>query len=303
MARVASVAGAAAVPVIVVGSVNIDLVAAGGRMPRPGETVSMERFAEVHGGKGGNQAAAAAALGARVHLIGAVGSDHWGDAARADLAARGVDVSALATVEGATGVAIILVDDGGENSIAIVPGANAAVTPAAVEAALAALDLDDAVLVACLEIPLESVVAAARAAAARGWRVVLNPAPARELPSELIAATTAITPNETEVELLGGVDALLAAGAGAVVVTRGGDGTELHPADGAASHIPASRAEVVDTTGAGDAFTAALAVALANGRDLADAAAWASAAGAIATEGFGARGSLPTAAQVDERLR
>ena len=293
---------AAAVPVIVVGSVNIDLVAVGGRMPRPGETVTMERFAEVQGGKGGNQASAAAALGARVHFIGAVGSDHWGDAARADLAGRGIDVSGLATVDGPTGVAIILVDDGGENSIAIVPGANAAVSPAAVEAALAAIDADDAVLVACLEIPLESVVAAAHAAVDRGWRLVLNPAPARELPPELVAASTVITPNETEVEALGGVEALLAAGAGAVVVTRGGDGTELHPAGGAATRIAPSRAEVVDTTGAGDAFTAALAVALANGRELPDAVAWASAAGAIATEGFGARGSLATAAQVEERL-
>ncbi len=293
---------AAAVPVIVVGSVNIDLVAVGGRMPRPGETVTMEHFAEVQGGKGGNQASAAAALGARVHFVGAVGSDHWGEAARGDLAGRGIDVSGLATVEGPTGVAIILVDDGGENSIAIVPGANAAVSPAAVEAALAAIDANDAVLVVCLEIPLESVVGAARAATARGWRVVLNPAPARELPAELVAAATVITPNETEVEVLGGVDALLAAGAGAVVVTRGGDGTELHPSGGAATRIAPSRAEVVDTTGAGDAFTAALAVALANGRELADAVAWASAAGAIATEGFGARGSLPAAAQVDERL-
>jgi ribokinase len=291
------------VPVIVVGSVNIDLVAAGGRMPRPGETVSMERFAEVQGGKGGNQASAAVALGARVHFVGAVGSDHWGDAARADLAGRGIDVSALATVEGATGVAIILVDDGGENSIAIVPGANAAVSPAAVETALDALDLDDAVLVVCLEIPLESVVAAARAAAARGWRVVLNPAPARELPAELVAAATVITPNETEVETLGGVEALLAAGAGAVVVTRGSEGAEVHPAEGAAFRVPSSRAEVVDTTGAGDAFTAAVAVALANGRELGDAVAWACAAGAIATEGFGARGSLPTAAQVEDLLR
>ncbi|MEP6842841.1 MAG: PfkB family carbohydrate kinase, partial [Pseudolysinimonas sp.] len=222
-----------AVPVIVVGSVNVDLVAAGGRMPRPGETVSMERFAEVQGGKGGNQASAAAALGARVLFIGAVGSDHWGDAARADLVARGVDVSGLATVDGPTGVAIILVDDGGENSIAIVPGANAAVSPAVVDAELAIIDADDAVLVVCLEIPLESVVAAARAAAARGWRVVLNPAPARELPAELVAAATVITPNETEVDVLGGVESLLAAGAGAVVVTRGADGTELHPAGGA----------------------------------------------------------------------
>jgi len=290
-----------AVPVVVVGSINIDLVAAGGRMPRPGETVSMEGFAEVQGGKGGNQASAAAALGARVHFVGAVGSDHWGEAARADLVGRGIDVSGLATVEGATGVAIILVDDGGENSIAIVPGANAAVTPEAVESALAALDLDDAVLVACLEIPLESVVAAARVGVARGWRVVLNPAPARELPAELVAAATVITPNETEVDALGGAEALLAAGAGAVVVTRGGEGVEVHPADGAAFRVAASRADIVDTTGAGDAFTAALAVALSNGSELGDAVAWASAAGAIATEGFGARGSLPTAPQVEER--
>jgi ribokinase len=292
----------AVVPVIVVGSVNIDLVAVGGRMPRPGETVTMERFAEAQGGKGGNQASAAAALGAQVHFVGAVGSDHWGETARADLAARGVDVSGLATVDGPTGVAIILVDDSGENSIAIVPGANAAVSPTAVEAALAAIDTDDAVLVVCLEIPLDSAVAAARAAAARGWRVVLNPAPAQALPGELVAAATVLTPNETEVEVLGGVEALLTAGADAVVVTRGGDGTELHPAGGAASRIAPSRAEVVDTTGAGDAFTAALAVGLANGRELPDAVAWASAAGAIATEGFGARGSLATAAQVDARL-
>jgi ribokinase len=292
-----------AVPIIVVGSVNIDLVAVGARLPRPGETVSMERFAEVQGGKGGNQASAAAALGAPVHFIGAVGSDHWGEAARADLAGRGIDVSALATVDGTTGVAIILVDDSGENSIAIIPGANAAVSPVAVTDAIAALDLDDAVLVTCLEIPLESVVAAARAAMARGWRVVLNPAPARELPPELLAAATVITPNATEVEQLGGADALLAAGAGAVVVTRGGDGAELHSADSAGALISPSPADVIDTTGAGDAFTAALAVALSRGRSLKDAVAWAAAAGAIATEGFGARGSLADSAHVEARLR
>lgn len=292
------------VPVIIIGSVNVDLVAVGGRMPRPGETVSMERFAEVQGGKGGNQASAAAALGARVHFVGAVGSDHWGTAARDDLSARGIDVSGLATVEGATGVAIILVDDSGENSIAIVPGANAAVSPAAVEAALAAIEAEDAVVVACLEIPLESVQAAARAAERRGWRFVLNPAPAPSggLPAELVAAASVITPNETEVEVLGGVSVLLVAGAGAVVVTRGGDGTDLHLRGTEVARLDASRASVVDTTGAGDAFTAALAVGLANGRELVDAVRWASAAGAIATEGFGARGSLATAAQVEERL-
>ena len=291
------------VPVIVVGSVNVDLVAVGGRMPRPGETITMERFAEVQGGKGGNQASAAAALGATVHFVGAVGSDHWGVAAREDLSGRGIELSGLATVEGATGVAIILVDDAGENSIAIVPGANGAVTPSLVEHALTAIDAQDAVIIVCLEIPLESVLAAARVASARGWRLVLNPAPAPSapLPAELLAAASVVTPNETEAEALGGVDALLAAGAGAVVITRGGDGTELHVAGATPAHMPPARAEVVDTTGAGDAFTAALAVGLASGRQLADAVRWASAAGAIATEGFGARGSLATAAQVDAR--
>ncbi len=291
--------------VIVVGSVNVDLVAVGRRMPRPGETVSMERFAEVQGGKGGNQAAAAAALGAEVHFVGAVGSDHWGVAARADLGARGIHLEGLATVDGTTGVAIILVDDGGENSIAIISGANAAVSPAAVEAALAAIDTEDAVVVACLEVPLESVEAAARVAGARGWRFVLNPAPApaHALPASLIAAATVITPNETEAATLGGVDALIAAGAGAVIVTRGGDGTDVHVAGADPAHLAPSHADVVDTTGAGDAFTAALAVGLANGRELRDAVRWASAAGAIATEGFGARGSLASAAQVDARLR
>jgi ribokinase len=290
--------------VIVVGSVNIDLVAAGGRMPRPGETVSMARFAEVHGGKGGNQASAAAALGAEVYFVGAVGGDHWGTDARADLGARGIHLQGLATVDGSTGVAIILVDDGGENSIAIVPGANAEVSPAGVEKALAAIEVEDAVVVACLEIPLESVEAAARVAAERGWRFVLNPAPAPAgaLPPALIAAATVITPNETEAETLGGVDALLEAGADAVVVTRGGDGTDLHTVGAPPVHVAPSPANVVDTTGAGDAFTAALAVGLATGRQLADAVAWASAAGAIATEGFGARGSLASSAQVDERL-
>jgi ribokinase len=292
------------VPVIVVGSVNVDLVAVGGRMPRPGETVSMERFAEVQGGKGGNQASAAAALGATVHFVGAVGSDHWGEAARKDLSGRGIELSGLATVDGSTGVAIILVDDGGENSIAIVPGANGAVTPALVGDALAAIDAQDAVVVVCLEIPLDSVLAAARLARARGWRLVLNPAPAPSvpLPVALLAAASVVTPNETEAEALGGVDALLAAGAGAVVVTRGGDGTELHLAGAEPLRLAPARATVIDTTGAGDAFTAALAVGLANGRELADAVRWASAAGAIATEGFGARGSLATAAQVDARL-
>ena len=289
--------------IVVVGSVNVDLVAAGGRLPRPGETVAMARFAEIHGGKGGNQAAAAAALGATTHLVGAVGADHWGATARADLAARGVRLDGLRTVPGPTGVAIILVDDVGENSIAVVAGANAAVTAEDVGAALAAAPDEGVVVVACLEIPLPAVVAAARGARDRGWAFVLNPAPAGPLPADLVALSTVLTPNESELAALGGAGALLAAGAEAVVVTRGGAGCELHRAGSGPVSVPAARAEVVDTTGAGDAFTAALAVALAGGEDLTAAVRFAAAAGALATEGFGARGALPDAAAVANRLR
>ncbi|GGM44611.1 PfkB family carbohydrate kinase [Dactylosporangium sucinum] len=286
--------------VVVVGSVNIDLVAAGGRMPRPGETVMMERFAEIHGGKGGNQAAAAAALGATTHLVGAVGDDDRGRSARADLAARGVHLGGLATVPAPTGVAVILVDDDGENSIAVVAGANAALTPAQVSAALDAI-AGPAAVVASLEVPLPAVEAAAAEAHRRGWPMILNPAPARPLPASLVSRCTAVTPNERELTALGGAATLLAAGAGAVVVTRGGAGCEIHTGAGSPVPVPPAPATVVDTTGAGDIFTAALAVALATARPLPDAVRWAAAAGALATEAFGARGSLPTAPAVDAR--
>jgi ribokinase len=288
--------------VVVVGSVNVDLVGAGGRMPAPGETVAMSRFAETHGGKGGNQASAAAALGAETHLVGAVGDDDRGRAAVRDLRSRGVRVDALRTVPAPTGVAIILVDDEGENAIAIVAGANATVTASQVTDALELIE-GDAVVVACLEIPLPAIEAAASVAAARGWPMVLNPAPAppSPLPPSLIALCTVLTPNETEAELMGGPDALLASGAGAVVVTRGGAGSAIHSVRGE-HHVPAFPAEVVDTTGAGDTFTAALAVALSEGNELPDAVRFAAAAGALSTERFGARGALPSAGEVHSRL-
>jgi ribokinase len=297
--------GDAPVTVAVVGSVNVDLVAIGARLPLPGETVPMDRFFEAQGGKGGNQAAAAAALGAPTCLVGAVGDDHRGTAARAELSARGIGLAGLATVPGATGVAMVLVDAVGENSIVIVPGANAAVTPAQVSAALAALGDDEVVVAASLEVPVAAVEAAARAAQDRGWTFVLNPAPApaEPLPATLLAATSVITPNETELAALGGVNALLAAGVGAVVVTRGAAGCAVHQPGEPPALIPALAVEVVDTTGAGDAFTGALAVALAAGQPLTAAVRWANTAGGIATEGLGARGSLPSAAEVESRLR
>ena len=287
--------------VVVVGSVNVDLVASGGRMPRPGETVIMGSFAEGPGGKGGNQASAAAGLGADTWFVGAVGDDARGGQARADLDGSGIRLDGLVTVPGPTGVAVILVDDAGENAIAVVPGANAALGPAHVEAALDAIDRAGAVVVASLEIPVEAVLAAARHARGRGWAFVLNPAPARPLPAELVRLTSVLVPNEHELDLLGGWPAV--SDAGAVVVTRGSAGCDVRDDTGPVIHVPPSPAAVVDTTGAGDAFVAALAVALTRGRPLADAARWAAAAGAIATEAPGARGAPVTTAQVEVRLR
>lgn len=288
--------------VVVVGSVNWDLVAVGERTPAPGETRMMAHFSEHHGGKGANQASVAAALGALVHLVGATGTDDRGDAARADLAARSIHLEGLLSVDVHTGVAMILVDGEGENSVAVVPGANAMVTDQHVDAALSAIEQDDVVVVASLEVPIAAVEAAARTAQYRGWPFILNPAPARPLPRSLVAASSVITPNESELAMLGGVPVLLEAGAGAVVVTRGGDGAELSVPGSQSLSFPAYPAQVVDTTGAGDAFTAGLAVALSRGRPLDEAVAWAVAVGAIATEGLGARGSLPTTEQVTTRL-
>lgn len=295
--------------VIVVGSINMDLVFTGiPSLPRPGQTVTSAGF-EVHpGGKGANQASAAAALGADVRLIAAVGTDDFAEQALADLDSRGVNLDAVSRVDGPTGVAAVLLEGSGENIVIVTPGANGALSGATTAASSA----DAAtVVLACLEVPVPAVLAWAREAARRGWPFVLNPAPApaEPLPTELLALTTVITPNETELESLGGVDALLAAGVGNVVVTRGAHGAEIFQGviraaggEGASRgiHQPAFAVEPVDTTGAGDAFNGALATALAEGSSLADAVEIAAATGAIATLGLGARSSLPSRAEVDK---
>ena len=301
--------------VIVVGSVNTDLVIRAPALPRPGETVTGGRFARAQGGKGANQAAAAARLGARTVLAAAVGDDEFGREALADLVARGVDVSCVGLSRAATGVALIVVDERGENQIAVAPGANAQVGAELVERALEVAVLAPAgstvvspagrgggvgpVVLASLEVGDGAIVAAARGARARGLGFVLNPAPARRLPAEVLAACDVLTPNEGEAAALGGVETLLAAGAGAVLVTRGARGAELHLRGEAILPIPAFPVEPVDTTGAGDAFNGALAWALAGGRSLEEAAILAAAAGALATRGLGARGALPERAEVE----
>jgi ribokinase len=281
-----------AVPrVVVVGSINADLVVVAERLPGPGETVSGGRFARHGGGKSANQAVAAARLGAQVALIGAVGDDELGEAAAAELAAEGIDVSGVVRVAEPTGVALIVVDAAGENQIAIAAGANGALGPQHVR------ELDPtAVLLLGFEVPDAALVAAAQQA--RGT-VILNPAPPREILAEILAAHPILTPNAHEAaRLTGETDPEAAARAlrertGApVAITLGADGVLVLDDDGV-QRIPAPEVDVVDTTGAGDTFNGALAAELAAARPLREAAAFAVAAAARSTTGEGARGGMP----------
>ena len=272
--------------VVVIGSANVDLVWHGRDLPRPGETVTDGEFVQVLGGKGANQAAAAAALGAEVVFVGCVGDDDHGRLARADLEARGVDCSALATTAGAaTGVALITVDARGENSIAVAPGANRKV-PAEVGARV--IRPGDVVLCS-LEIPVETVEAAVAAARSAGALVIVNPAPPRAAPAGAI-----LTPNIHECEQLGGIDTLLAVSP-AVMVTRGAAGVVLHRPSRAPVEQTSFAVDAVDTTGAGDCFAGVLAASLADGVPLADALARANAAAALAVTCAGTVDAMPHA--------
>jgi ribokinase len=283
--------------VIVVGSVNADMLLDVDRLPRPGETVAARALTRAWGGKGANQAVAAAGLGARTYFIGAVGHDAYGADAVDDLTQSGVDASHVQRAAAPTGTAHVLRELSGENAIVIVAGANAALDAGHVRDIILQLDVVNAVVVSNFEIPEEAVLAAANASAARGWRFVLNPAPSRRLSPELASRVTVLTPNGEEVSQLGwpAVSDLLAAGVEAVVVTRGGEGVDLY-LDGTVLRVSAFPAEVVDTVGAGDAFTAGLAVGLAAGETLQASALLGAATAAIAVTGTGARGSRITMA-------
>jgi ribokinase len=289
--------------IVVVGSVNVDLVTQVERLPAPGETVGGGRFGIHGGGKGANQAVAAARLGARVTFVGAVGDDEHGRRAREELDAEGIDTTLLSTLEGPTGVAMILVDAAGENLIAVATGVNAKVDRGFVRHAFLEHQPAHAVVLTSLEVPLEAVTTAARLAAERGWAFVLDPAPARPLPASLLAACDVVTPNETEVTQLGGAEAMLAGGAGAVVVTRGAAGADLYRPGMPPVHQPAFPVQVVDTTGAGDAFSGALTWALASGWPIERAVEVATAAGALATRRAGAREGMPAHQEIDVLLR
>jgi len=302
--------------VVVVGSVNADLVVSVARLPQAGETVSGGTFARFGGGKGANQAVAAARAGARVTMIGAVGADDFGDEALRELAAEGVDVSAVARLDGvATGVATIVVDARGENQIAVASGANAALAGDAVASALARLaggssprgapcgapsggaSASRGVVLLGHEVPPAAVEAGIRGARAADRLVVLNPAPARELPDDLQGVI--LTPNADEARALAGerepeaAARTLAARTGApVLVTLGQEGALLVDGD-AIERLPAPAVDVIDTTGAGDAVNGALAAELAAGRPLRDAARFAMAAAALSTRAAGARDGMP----------
>ena len=313
---------------IVVGSVNVDLVAHGERLPSPGETVTGGVFSRHHGGKGANQAVAAARLGAPTAFVGAVGDDEFGGAARAALAADGVDVAGLAVVPGPTGVALILVDARGENLISVASGANAAVTPDLVRTALANLAPapGDVVLVGH-EIPTGTTIAALAAGRAAGATTILNPAPADGLGRTAFGVADIVTPNRGELVSLAAADArrvgrsggvggepetlaraLLEANSegpgvrGAVVVTLGAAGALVIRAGRPTVDMPAVAVRAIDTVGAGDAFNGALAAGLVAGLDLEAAVRRAVAAAAVSTTRAGARGGMPTVAELDAFL-
>ena len=274
--------------VLVVGSVNVDLVASVPALPGPGETVVGPAVQRHGGGKGANAAVAAARLGARVAMIGAVGDDDLGAGALAELRGEGIDVGRVAVLAGVpTGAALIVVDAAGENQIAVGAGANHGLAPETVVAAMTEPLAGCGCVVVSAELPDACVLAAVRAAVAAGVPCVLNPAPARDALGEAIALGPIVTPNAGEA-------ALLPAPAGPVVETRGAEGVVI---DGR-TVIPAPAVDAVDTTGAGDTLTGALAARLAAGDDLEAAARYAVVAAALSVTAAGARGGMPTASAV-----
>jgi ribokinase len=296
--------------VVVVGSINMDLVVRTARLPEPGETVSGKSFSTVPGGKGANQAVASARLGARTAMIGCVGDDAFGVELGRVLAADGIDSRAVRQVAGVpTGVALIEVDDAGRNHIVVVPGGNGRLEIGDVQAHEALLASARAVVLQ-LEVPLSTVVWTAARARALGKLVVLNPAPAQPLPAELLAAADYLVPNELEAGALSGVrvdspaaaaeaaQRLRAQGPRNVIITLGAAGVLSATAD-EVRHHPARPVQAVDSTAAGDTFIGGLCAALVAGRPLDRAIAFAQAAAAISVTRPGAQTSIPRREEVE----
>ena len=299
--------------VVVVGSFNMDVVIKAERRPRKGETLIGQEFGMFSGGKGFNQATAAARLGADVVMIGRLGTDTFGDILMSASTEEKIDTNfVVRDAEVGTGVATIVIDAAGDNSIILVPHANMRLSVEDVERASAQIASAD-VLLLQLEVPIEASQKAAEIAKANGAKVILNPAPARELPDSFLAQVDILTPNEVETEFLSGLkvsddegaqraaQVLLDKGISTVVLTLGDRGALLLTSD-VRKLIPAYKVDVVDTTAAGDAFCGALATALAQGKTIEDAVAFANAAGALAVTVLGAQPSIPTAEKVEAFL-
>lgn len=285
--------------ILVIGSSNTDMTVKSSHLPAPGETVMGDRFVMGPGGKGANQAVAAARLGGDVTFICKVGRDVFGEKAIEGYRKDNIDTQHIMLSDQPSGVALILVDGGGENSISVAPGANGDLTPADIESKADIIRSAD-ILILQLEIPMESVEKAVSIAKEAGVYVILNPAPAKRLPVGLLENVSLLTPNQSELEILTGIkgdvraglDALVERGVGEVILTLGSRGSMVYSGDEPVL-IPALKVDAVDTTAAGDTFCGALAVAISEVKSLTDAARFATCASALTVQKMGAQVSIP----------
>lgn len=296
--------------IVVIGSLNMDLVVRVPKMPKPGETILGDNFKVLPGGKGANQAVAAARLGAKVTMIGRVGEDDFGRTLIQNLEVEGINVANITRdLSTASGIAMITVDESGQNSIVVASGANMCLKPEHIRKAWKNLGNVDFVVMP-LEIPLDCIIEATRLGKASGATILLNPAPAQELPDDLLQEIDILIPNETELEILSGLPVhdvvsakeaarfLLQKGVPAIIITLGEKGALLLE-DEMEIYILSEKVEVVDTTAAGDSFIGGLTTALTKGWSLEKAVRYANCAGAAAVTKFGAQPSLPTPEDVD----
>ncbi len=301
--------------IAVIGSLNMDLVVRAPRIPKPGETIiGADDLHMIPGGKGANQAYASAMLGAEVSMVGRVGDDMFGEQLITSLKKAGVDTHNITRDSDApTGIAMIVVEEGGQNSIVVSSGANWRISPMDVLRAETVIRSANLILLQ-VEIPLPAVIKAAQFAKDHGVKVVLNPAPAQQLPAELLSLTDILIPNETEAAMLSGCDVgtddgirqaaarLCQSGVKTIIMTRGSRGASMIT-ENEIVHFPAFSVEPVDTTAAGDAFVGSFAVALAEGRSITEAVRYGNAAGALSTTKSGAQPSMPGRDDLDKILQ